>query len=255
MDHGIKRVNTDGPVTVSDSDVPTASRTGPAAPASVDAADTTPGTMSGATADGTAAATLPHTPARLTAVQIGSADGPVADLLAWVLSVDVAVAELFVAVRHPTLTKFMTSVTGLGSASAAAVFLGIFYLAGWRRELAVGAVALGLTGVVVPALMYLTQRPFPTDPVCRTGGDGLTPHSFPSGHAAAVTVLALISRGSEHLPFRIATALAATVAVSRMYLGTHYLSDTLFGVAIGIAAFAVGRAVGPRLRARLPDAE
>jgi undecaprenyl-diphosphatase len=212
--------------------------------------------MSGATADGsTAVAAVPHAPVRLTAIQLGSTDGPVADLLAWVLSVDAAVAELFVAARTPTLTKFMTSVTGLGSASAAAVFLGIFYLAGWRRELAVGAVALGLTGVVVPALMYLTQRPFPANPVCQTGSDGLTPHSFPSGHAAAVTVLALISRGSDHLPFRIATALAATVAVSRMYLGTHYLSDTLFGVAIGIAAFAVGRAVGPRLRARLPDAE
>ena len=185
--------------------------------------------------------------------------GPVGDaaaaLFAWVLSVDTAVAELLVAVRHPTLTKFMTSVTGLGSASAAVVFLGIFYLAGWRRELAVGAVALGLSGVIVPALMYLVQRPFPADPVCQTSGAGLKPHSFPSGHAAAVTILALVSRGSEHLPFRIVTALAATVAVSRMYLGTHYLSDTIFGVAIGVAAFAVGRSLAPRLRARLPDPE
>jgi undecaprenyl-diphosphatase len=177
----------------------------------------------------------------------------VADLLAWILSVDTAVAELFVAIRHPILTKLMTSVTGLGSATAAAVFLGIFYLAGWRRELTVGAVALGLTGVVVPVLMYLVQRPFPAEPVCRTSGSGLSPHSFPSGHAAAVTILALVSRGSDHLPFRIATALAATVAVSRMYLGTHFLSDTLFGVALGVAAFAVGRSLAPRLRARLPE--
>jgi len=179
----------------------------------------------------------------------------VADLLAWILSVDTAVAELFVSIRHPALTKLMTSVTGLGSASAAAVFLGIFYLAGWRRELAVGAVALGVTGVLVPALMYLVQRPFPADPVCQTSGSGLSPHSFPSGHAAAVTILALVSRGSEHLPFRIVTAIAATVAVSRMYLGTHYLSDTLFGVALGIAAFAVGRALAPRLRDRLSTRE
>lgn len=179
--------------------------------------------------------------------------GVIADLLAWILSVDTAVAELFVAIRHPVLTKLMTSVTGLGSAAAVAVFLGIFYLAGWRRELAVGAVALGLSGIAVPALMYFVQRPFPPEPVCQTSGSGLTPHSFPSGHAAAVTILALVSRGSEHLPFRIVTALAATIAVSRMYLGTHYLSDTLFGVALGIVAFAVGRSLAPRLRARLPD--
>lgn len=181
--------------------------------------------------------------------------GAVADLLAWIVSVDTAVADFFVAIRQPMLTKLMTSVTGLGSATAAAVFLGIFYLAGWRRELAVGAVALGLTGVIVPALMYLVQRPFPAEPVCQTSGSGLTPHSFPSGHAAAVTILALVSRGSEHLPFRIVTALAATVAVSRIYLGTHYFSDTVVGVAIGIAAFAVGRSLAPRLRARLPEPE
>jgi len=178
-----------------------------------------------------------------------------ADLLARILAVDTAVADLLVSIRSPALTKLMTSVTGLGSASAAAVFLGIFYLAGWRRELAVGAVALGISGVLVPALMYLVQRPFPADPVCQTSGSGLSPHSFPSGHAAAVTILALVSRGSEHLPFRIVTALAATVAVSRMYLGTHYLSDTVFGVAIGVAAFVIGDSLGPRLRARLPDSE
>lgn len=187
--------------------------------------------------------------------QTGLAGGVAADFLAWIRAVDTAVAEVFVAIRHPTLTKFMTSVTGLGSASAAVVFLGVFYLAGWRRELAAGAVALALSGVIVPALMYLVQRPFPANPVCQTSGSGLTPHSFPSGHAAAVTILALVSRGSEHLPFRITTAVAATVAVSRMYLGTHYLSDTLFGVAIGVAAFAVGQSLGPRLRARLPDPE
>jgi len=31
--------------------------------------------------------------------------------------------------------------------------------------------------------------------------------------------------------------LAALVAVSRVYLGTHYLTDTVAGVGIGIAAF------------------
>jgi len=176
-----------------------------------------------------------------------------ADLLAGLVAVDVAVVDLLVSIRTPTLTKGMTSVTGLGSATAAAVFLGIFYLAGWRRDLAVGAVAIGVVGLVVPALMYLVQRPFPSSPVCMTSGSGLTPHSFPSGHAAAVTVFALVSRGSDHLPFRAVTALAATVAVSRIYLGTHYLSDTVAGIAIGVVAFVVGRALAPRVRPLLPE--
>jgi undecaprenyl-diphosphatase len=175
------------------------------------------------------------------------------DLLRTVFAVDAAVMELLVSIRHPLLTKVMTSVTGLGSATAAIVFLGIFYLAGWRRELAVGAVALAASGLVVPALMYLVQRPFPADPVCLTDGSGMTPHSFPSGHAAAVTVFALVSRSSENLPFRAVTALAATVAVSRIYLGTHFLSDTVAGILIGAVAFALGRTLAPRLRTIVSD--
>lgn len=181
------------------------------------------------------------------ATQIG------ADLLASVSAIDVATMQLLVAIRTPLLTKVMTSVTGLGSATAGLVFLGLFYLAGWRRELAVGVVAIAIVGLVVPALMALVRRPFPANPVCQTGDGGLAPHSFPSGHAAAVTVFALVSRGSEHLPFRIVTALAATVAVSRMYLGTHYLSDTLAGIVLGIAAFGVGRALAPRIRPLIPE--
>jgi undecaprenyl-diphosphatase len=177
----------------------------------------------------------------------------VATLLTEVVAIDVATMNVLVAIRSPLLTKVMTSVTGLGSATAAVVFLGIFYLAGWRRELAVGVVAIGVVGLVVPALMSLVQRPFPSDPVCVTAGSGLTPHSFPSGHAAAVTVFALVSHASENLPFRIVTALAATVAVSRIYLGTHYLSDTVVGIVIGVVGFAAGRALAPRVRPLIPE--
>lgn len=198
-------------------------------------------------------AATPSTVPEIPAIAPGWVHRIGADLLATMFAVDVAAMGALVATRTPLLTKLATSVTGLGSATAAAVFLGIFYLAGWRRELAVGAVAIGVVGLVVPALMYLVQRPFPSDPVCVTSGSGLTPHSFPSGHAASATVFALISRGSEHLPFRVVTALAATVAVSRIYLGTHYLSDTLVGVGIGVIGFVVGRALAPRVRPLLPE--
>lgn len=188
-----------------------------------------------------------------TAGVTGRIRGVGAVLLGEMVAADVAAMDVLVSIRTPILTKFMTSVTGLGSATAAAVFLGIFYLAGWRRELAVGGVAIAVVGLVVPTLMYFVQRPFPSDPVCMTSGSGLTPHSFPSGHAAAVTVFALVSRGSENLPFRIVTALAATVAVSRIYLGTHYLSDTVVGIVIGVVGFAIGRALAPRVRPLLPE--
>ncbi|QPV62010.1 phosphatase PAP2 family protein [Halosimplex litoreum] len=175
-----------------------------------------------------------------------------ADGLDAVLAVDRAAVDLVLAVRRPLLTKFMTSVTGIGSAASVAVLLGLFYLAGWKREFALAGVALVPTGIVVVTLMGAVQRPFPPSPVCMTGDTGMAPHSFPSGHAAAATVYALVARRSAVLPFAVVTGLAALVAVSRIYLGTHYLSDTVAGVAIGVGGFALALVVLDRFGDRLP---
>ena len=166
-------------------------------------------------------------------------DGLLAELLAFVVWLDQQAVELTLAVRGPLVTKVMTSVTGLGSATAALVFLGVCHLAGWDDELWSAGVALAVTGVVVGKLMATIQRPFPPDPVCLTDGADTVATSFPSGHAAAVTVYAMTARRSAVLPFGIVAVLAGLIAVSRVYLGTHYASDTIVGVLIGIGAFLV----------------
>jgi undecaprenyl-diphosphatase len=175
-----------------------------------------------------------------------------ADALAAVLAMDHVAVDVVLALRHPLLTKFMTSVTGIGSAASVTILLGLFYLAGWDRELTTAAVALSVAGVVVVSLMGLVQRPFPPDPVCLTDETGMAPHSFPSGHAAAATVYALVARRSERLPFAVVLGLAVLVSFSRMYLGTHYLSDTVVGIAIGVAAFLLGQALVDRYEPSLP---
>ncbi|QSG07824.1 phosphatase PAP2 family protein [Halapricum desulfuricans] len=152
---------------------------------------------------------------------------------------DTQVVELVVDLRSPLLTKVMNSVTGLGSASAGLVFIGLCYLAGWREEFRVTLVALALSGVIVAALMVAVQRPYPPQPVCQTGGAETVAHSFPSGHAAAVAVYATVARRSEVLPFVITAAFAVAIAISRFYLGTHYFSDTVVGVLIGVGTVLV----------------
>jgi len=169
-----------------------------------------------------------------------------AELLDVILAVDAAGVEFVTAVRSPLLTKVMTSVTGLGSATAALVTLGVFYLAEWRAELAEAGVALAASGVVVGTLMQTVQRAFPPNPVCMTGGAETVAHSFPSGHAAAVVVFAMVARDSDALPFPAVAPLAVVVAVSRIYLGTHYVSDTVFGMALGVAAVLFARRVVER---------
>lgn len=162
-----------------------------------------------------------------------------ADLLDALVRFDAVTMERIVAFRNPLATKILTSATGLGSATAALVFVGLGYLAGWDEEYRHALVALALSGVVVGTLMLTIQRPFPPQPVCLTDGSETVATSFPSGHAAAVTVYAMTARRSEILPFGIVATLAGVVAFSRVYLGTHYLTDTVVGVAIGIAAFLV----------------
>ncbi|QSG04643.1 phosphatase PAP2 family protein [Halapricum desulfuricans] len=153
--------------------------------------------------------------------------------------VDAQVVALVVDLRSPLLTKVMNSVTGLGSASAGLVFIGLFHLAGWRREFRVSLVALALSGVIVATLMFAVQRPYPPQPVCQTGGAETVAHSFPSGHAAAVAVYATVARRSDVLPFVITAVFAVAIAISRFYLGTHYFSDTVVGVLIGVGTVLV----------------
>jgi len=69
--------------------------------------------------------------------------------------------------------------------------------------------------------------------VRRTRPDG-TPYSFPSGHAAATFALAAVLE--RHLGYRFAwptLVIATYVATSRLHDNVHYLSDVVFGAAIG----------------------
>ncbi|WP_251133192.1 hypothetical protein [Halorubrum sp. 2020YC2] len=60
--------------------------------------------------------------------------------------VDRLAVEFVGAIRTSLLTVMMTSMTGLGSVTAGAVFVGLFYLAGWREEFVKSVVALSLLG-------------------------------------------------------------------------------------------------------------
>ncbi len=171
----------------------------------------------------------------------------IGELFDYILWLDALAVELALASRHPIVTNVMNSVTGLGSIAAGLVFVGLFYLAGWDEEFLITLLALSLTGVVVAVLMTTVQRPYPPQPVCLTNGAGTPTTSFPSGHAAAVAVYATVARASDTLPFRPIAVLAVLIAVSRIYLGVHYLSDTVFGIVLGITSVLVAKRFADRL--------
>lgn len=116
-----------------------------------------------------------------------------------------------------------------------------------RRAAEPGVLALALASATVNGpLKLLIGRRRPAPRRLRP----LTPRSpsFPSGHSASAFAFAVAA--SRELPEAapLLLPLAATVAYSRVYLGVHYPSDVVAGVAIGttvgIAARSGARKLG-----------
>jgi undecaprenyl-diphosphatase len=79
------------------------------------------------------------------------------------------------------------------------------------------------------------------------------PHSFPSGHAARATMLAVIAIVSGPIWSAVALGIwAVLVSLSRVLSGMHYFSDMVAGILIGIAAGQAAVLSRPLLSALLP---
>ncbi len=115
--------------------------------------------------------------------------------------------------------------------------LALLWLVGtdfWKsRALAFGAAIL-VTAVLVLAIKFTVRRQRPAGEwgaIYRS----TDPHSFPSGHAARAILLAVmaISLGPAWLAV-ILLLWAPLVALARIAMGLHYLSDVLAGLLLGI---------------------
>jgi undecaprenyl-diphosphatase len=145
----------------------------------------------------------------------------------------------------PAITRAMLAVTELGgSAMITALTLATAFPLVWMRRwhwlLTLILVVPG--GAVLNELLkFAFQRARPTvaHPILAVPG-----YSFPSGHTMTATLLygflaVLIFQAVQRWRWRVLAALVAAlvvplVALSRMYLGAHYLSDTLAAISAGI---------------------
>lgn len=126
----------------------------------------------------------------------------------------------------------------------------------WRESLTLG-VALGLEASVFVVVSSIVGRDRP--PVEQLDPSPPTA-SFPSGHTGAAFAfyigIALIVYWTtrKRLPRAAAVLVAALipsiVAVSRMYRGMHFMTDVLFGAALGVACIAAAAVIVPRAAAR-----
>ncbi len=151
--------------------------------------------------------------------------------------------------------RMFQGVTELGSLYASGAAAIALAAAGRRREASRAIAAAGTTWLLGQGLKKAFERPRPYEAdeegTRRMIGKPLGA-SWPSSHAAVIGAFVGVA-GRELAVSRSAraglSALAATVAASRTYLGVHFPSD-------GVGGFLLGRAVAtlwPRGRGVTPD--
>lgn len=136
---------------------------------------------------------------------------------------------------NPTLNNAMEPGHTYGQVTVQALFGVGLYTGGWfaknERLARTGGDIMRaqiLGQIYVQAIKHTVQRERP---------DQSNHHSFPSGHSASAFATAGVLQ--RHYGWKVgvpATIVAAYVATARVHDNRHYLSDVIFGAAMGIAA-------------------
>lgn len=106
----------------------------------------------------------------------------------------------------------------------------------WRQWAVVVLGSIGVLALLVFPVKQMIRRRRPEGPwgmIYRK----TDPHSFPSGHAARAFLIAMLATGLG--PSWLAPPLwiwAPLVALARVAMGVHYLSDILGGLILGLLA-------------------
>ncbi len=157
--------------------------------------------------------------------------------------VDATVFQAMQSLRTPWADHLMLYITRLGdSAVVLALIGGVLLFLGWQRHWRpmvywLTAAGFGLFASVI--LKYGLQIPRPP-----AGIEGLTLYSFPSGHVLRTVVLygflaVMIARAMRPnwrwLAYSLAGLVMLLMAVSRLYLGAHWMSDVVGSLTLGLA--------------------
>jgi undecaprenyl-diphosphatase len=104
----------------------------------------------------------------------------------------------------------------------------------WQDLALVMIISILITAVVVMVIKFTVRRSRPQGEWGRIYRS-TDPHSFPSGHAARSTMLAVVGLGLGPLWLGLALLIwAPLVGLARIILGVHYPSDILAGMVLGL---------------------
>jgi len=123
---------------------------------------------------------------------------------------------------------------------AALIILWFFSDSFWKKWEVVEFVGIGVLAALVLGIKFLVRRRRPEGEwgsIYRN----TDPHSFPSGHAARAFLIAVV--GSVLGPAWLGIILwvwAPLVALARVSMGVHYVSDVVAGAVLGIIVAMIG---------------
>lgn len=165
-------------------------------------------------------------------------------VLAWDEALLVAVSRL----QRPVATRALRGVTHLGDAQSL-TFMGlVLLLVGTAYTRHLGLMLMmgsGLAALLAQVVKRLSKRRRPNAGILGFTALVQNPDafSFPSGHTAASVALAVAWAGECSGLGLLASAFAALVGFSRVYLGVHYPLDVMAGATLGLIAGGVARLV------------
>lgn len=162
-----------------------------------------------------------------------------------VQAVDDAVWRFAGGMENPPTTAVAVVLSWLGSGMVNwPLRVAALILLAWRRHwlrLAAFALAVITSEVLIGTLKAAIDRPRPPGSLIETSGA-----AFPSGHAIATAVtavglvLVLAPPGKQRWRWEVdAVIFTSVMALSRVYLHAHWLSDTVAGALLG-AGLALG---------------
>jgi undecaprenyl-diphosphatase len=158
-------------------------------------------------------------------------------------SMDRLVLDALQSLRSPYSDRLMVAIGGFGDLWVAAFLTAgiaaMLWHAGHRRTVRYWLAATAFALVAPWLLQHGLRVPRPP-----TAPADLTAFGFPSGYVLRATVLygflaIVVARPMapawRWLPYSVAVAIVGAVAMSRLYLGAHWLSDTVGSVGLGVA--------------------
>lgn len=182
-----------------------------------------------------------------------------------IVSVDHSAEKWFVSIRTPSLTVFDETLAVVFGPIALPIIVlvltvlwVIFAKHAWRPLVLAAAMTLGV--VLIQILTRLVRRPRPPIDLMMFGKD--TTYSFPSGHVSGtanfflILSYLLITRSPTLRRIAVAVVTAAigigSQVFSRLYLGYHWLSDTLSSICLSMVILGLVIAIDTRRTVRIP---